>query len=90
MVQTFSEKLGSVLERINNIGTLIVEKIRISEFEYHNFLISIAPEPIESDFILHNGIGKVLISTVISDNEMKYAIENGQKKLLDLFLTTFL
>ncbi|KNY29972.1 suppressor of fused domain protein [Pseudobacteroides cellulosolvens] len=76
-----------ILERVYDVGALTVEKIRISMTDYCNFLICIPPEPIQSEFILPNGKGRLLIAMSISDSEMNYAIENGQTKLLELFIS---
>lgn len=76
-----------LLGRIDDIGAVTVEKIRISEKDYANFIIFNAPEPLFKDFILPNGKGRMLLAMNISEEEMNYALKNGQVELLNLLIS---
>ena len=73
-----------LLEMVQEIGAVTIDRVKISETDYGNFIIFEAPSNLINEFKLLNGKGKLLLGMAITDNEMNYVLLNGQKKLLEL------
>jgi len=72
------------LERVQEIGAVTIDRVKISETDYGNFIIFEAPSNLIKEFNLRNGKAKLLLAMPITDNEMNYTLVNGQKELLNL------
>lgn len=62
---------------------LTVEQVGIGEGKSVTLLISRALAPLPEHFDLPNGKMKLLVATVITEDEMRWSMINGRKKLLD-------
>lgn len=73
---------AGLLARVENYDGLTVEQIQVGDNDWINVLIAkaLAPMPTGSD--LPNGKMDLLIATTITDEEMRWSMENGRDALL--------
>jgi len=74
---------AGVLKRVEQYKGLTVEEIQVGENESVNVLIAKAQPPLPAGADLPNGRMEILIATVITDDEMRWSMENGREALLD-------
>lgn len=74
---------AGILNRVEKYGGLTIEGIQVGEAESANFLFAKAKPPLPSEARLPNGKMEVIIGTKITDNEMRWSMENSREVLLD-------
>lgn len=84
-VQTEILRDVDLLDRVREIGGLTVEEIRIGQEpnDMGDFLVAPAMAPFPTHADLPNGKMTLLVATLITRDEMKLALQNGQPALLD-------
>jgi hypothetical protein len=84
-VQTEILRDVDLLDRVREIGGLTVEEIRVGQEpnDMGDFLVAPAAAPFPTHAELPNGKMTLLIATLITRDEMKFALKNGQPALLD-------
>lgn len=72
---------ADILGRVEQYGGLTVEDIAVGEGAYANLLITEAASPIPDTVDLSNGEARLLVATVITDDEMAWSITNSREAL---------
>lgn len=73
---------AGLLDRVENYGGLTVEQIQVGDDDWINVLIAKAASPMPTGTRLPNGKMDLLIATTITDEEMRWSMENGRDALL--------
>lgn len=79
---------AGILGRVEEFDGLTVEGIQVGCGDEANLLIAKARSPLPAGVQLPNGKMELLIATVITDDEMQWAMENGRAALLDRLAET--
>ena len=74
---------AGILDRVERNDGLTVQGVMISETEAVNVLIAAARDPLPSGGTLPNGNFRLLVATVITDDELTWSMDNGRGALLD-------
>lgn len=74
---------AGILNRVEKYGGLTIEGIQIGEDESANFLFAKAKPPLPSEMQLPNGKLELIVATTITDDEMRWSMENSRAELLD-------
>ncbi len=77
---------ADLLGRVENYAGLTVEDVSIGESKYVNLLIAKAEPPLPALIELPNGKAEILIATTITDDEMKWSMNNSRPELLEALL----
>jgi hypothetical protein len=74
---------ADLLGRVEKYDGLTIEDIAVDDGQFINVLITTAYSPLPTSIKLSNGEAKLLIATVITDDEMAWSLSNGRKALKD-------
>lgn len=72
---------ADLLGRVEKYDGLTIEDIAVGDGQYINVLISLANSPLPKTIDLSNGKAKILVATVITDDEMAWSMSNGRQAL---------
>jgi hypothetical protein len=73
---------AGLLDHVNQYNGITVQDIKVGENESINVLIAKAQPPLPTGTQLSNGKMEFLIATVITEEEMRWSMDNGREALL--------
>ena len=78
---------ADLLGRVEKYDGLTIEDIAVGDGQYINVFISLANSPLPKSIQLTNGEARILVATVITDDEMAWSMSNGRQALNEALST---